>query len=69
MKSKLKQNTPNLLPLRKSLFWDTYIKNIDWSKQYGAVIKSKFEKEEKKVKKDEIIRLHGAKKVNKKLWL
>lgn len=65
-KSKLKQNTPNLLLLRKSLFWDTEINNIDWSKQYRAVIQRIFERGNE-CEKDEIIRFYGAEKVNKTL--
>lgn len=65
-KSKLNQNTPNLLLLRKSLFWDTEINNIDWSKQYRAVIQRIFERGNE-CEKDEIIRFYGAEKVNKTL--
>lgn len=65
-KSKLKQNTPNLLILRKSLFWDTEINNIDWSKKYRAVIQRIFERGNES-EKDEIIRFYGAEKVNKTL--
>jgi plasmid maintenance system antidote protein VapI len=62
-KSKLKQNTPNLLILRKSLFWDTEINKIDWSKQYSAVIQRIFERGNE-IEKNEIIRFYGAEKVN-----
>lgn len=65
-KSKLKQNTPNLLLLRKSLFWDTEINNIDWSKKYRAVIQRIFERGNES-EKDEIIRFYGSEKVNKTL--
>lgn len=65
-KRKLKQNTPNLLILRKSLFWDTEIQNIDWSKQYSAVIERIFERGNES-EKDEIIRFYGAEKVNRTL--
>ena len=43
-KSKIKQTTPNLAILRKSLFWDTDSNKIDWSKQYKAVIQRVFER-------------------------
>lgn len=43
-KKKLKQNTPNLSILRKSLFWDTDIDQIDWGKQYKAIIHRIFER-------------------------
>lgn len=65
-KRKLKQSTPNLLILRKSLFWDTEIKNIDWSKQYKAVIERIFERGNES-EKDEIIRFYGAEKANRTL--
>lgn len=65
-KSKLRQNTPNLLILRKSLFWDTEINNIDWSKKYRAVIQRIFERGNES-EKDKIINFYGAEKVNKTL--
>jgi plasmid maintenance system antidote protein VapI len=37
-KKKLNQNVPNLSILRKSLFWDTDMNQIDWDKQYKAII-------------------------------
>ncbi len=37
-KKKLEQNTPDLSILLKSLFWDTEIYQIDWNKQYKAII-------------------------------
>lgn len=43
-KKKLKQNTPNLSILRKSLFWDTDINQIDWNKQNKAIIQRIFER-------------------------
>ena len=43
-KNKLKQNTPDLTLLRKSLFWDTDISKIDWQRQSVAVIKRVFER-------------------------
>jgi plasmid maintenance system antidote protein VapI len=43
-KKKLKQHTPNLSILRKSLFWDTDINQIDWAKQYKAIIRRIFER-------------------------
>ncbi len=43
-KKKLKQNTPNLTILRKSLFWDTDIHQIDWVKQYKAIIQRVIER-------------------------
>jgi hypothetical protein len=38
------QILPNLSILRKSLFWDTNIHQIDWNKQYKAVINRIFER-------------------------
>ena len=43
-KKKLEQNTPDLSILRKSLFWDTDIHQIDWAKQYKAIIQRVFER-------------------------
>ncbi|MDP3446412.1 MAG: helix-turn-helix domain-containing protein [Ignavibacteria bacterium] len=54
--------TPNLSVLRKSLFWDTDINNIDWQKQYKAVIRRVFERGNEK-EKSEITRFYGLQKV------
>ena len=56
------QLSPNLSILRKSLFWDTEILNIDWNKQSKAVINRVFERGNEEEKK-EIERFYGKKKV------
>ncbi len=61
-KNKQNQNTPKLSLLRKSLFWDTDIHKIDWSKQYKAVIQRIFERGNE-AEKDEVIRFYGQEKV------
>ncbi len=38
-KKKFKPLTPNLSLIRKSVFWDTDISQIDWDKQKNAVIR------------------------------
>jgi len=53
---------PNLIRLRKNLFWDTDINTIDWEKQSKAVIERIFERGNISEKK-EIIRFYGALKV------
>jgi hypothetical protein len=45
------------------LFWDTDINNIDWQKQYKAVIRRVFERGNEK-EKSEITRFYGLQKVN-----
>ena len=65
-KCRLKQNIPNLQILRKSLFWDTEINKIDWSKQYRAVIQRIFERGNE-IEKKEIIRIYGSEKVDRAL--
>lgn len=65
-KSKLKQISPNLSKLRKSLFWDTDINTIDWSKQYKAVIQRIFERGNETERK-EIIRFYGQEKIKNAL--
>ena len=54
--------TPDFSILRKSLFWDTDIENIDWEKHYKAVIRRILERGNSMEKK-EIIRFYGIKKV------
>jgi hypothetical protein len=61
-KEKLRRRTPNLVVLRKSLFWDTDISEIDWENQAEAVIKRVFERGEDE-EKEEITRFYGQRKV------
>jgi plasmid maintenance system antidote protein VapI len=65
-KSKLNQISPNLSKLRKSLFWDTDINKIDWSKQYRAVIQRIFERGNETERK-EVIRFYGQEKIKNAL--
>lgn len=65
-KDKLKSKTPNLSLLRKSLFWDTDINNIEWHKQRKAVIKRVFERGNA-TEQDEIVRFYGKQKVDNAL--
>lgn len=65
-KNKLKQDNPNLLVLRKSLFWDTDINKINWSKQYSAVIQRIFERGNE-AEKIEITNFYGQETVKKAL--
>ncbi|MBA5791685.1 helix-turn-helix domain-containing protein [Flavobacterium sp. xlx-214] len=60
--------TPNLLLLRKSLFWDTDINKIDWDKQYRAVIQRVFERGND-IEKNEVKRFYGKSKIDKVLAL
>lgn len=62
-KKKEDSQTPNLSILRKSLFWDTDISNIDWGRQYKAVIKRVFERGNE-VEKNEIRNFYGSRKIN-----
>jgi len=61
-KEKLGRQTPNLVVLRKSLFWDTDISKIDWEKQSKAVIKRVFERGDDD-EKEELTRFYGQEKV------
>jgi len=65
-KEKGKFKTPDLDILRTSLFWDTKIENLDWEKQYKAVIKRVFEKGNEQ-EKNEILQFYGKKKVEEAL--
>jgi plasmid maintenance system antidote protein VapI len=57
---------PNLAKLRRVLFWDTKMENIDWGKQKNAVIKRVFERGNK-IEKEEIIRFYGQETINNTL--
>jgi plasmid maintenance system antidote protein VapI len=43
-KKKIKPSTPDVANIRKSVFWDTDISQIDWNKQKNAVIRRIFER-------------------------
>jgi hypothetical protein len=51
-----------LAVLRKSLFWDTAIPQIDWKKQARAVIERVFERGDDE-EKEELTRFYGQEKV------
>lgn len=53
---------PNFSILRKALFWDTCIDNIDWNIHYKYVISRIFERGND-VEKSEIMRFYGADKI------
>jgi len=55
---------PDFTKLRRVLFWDTKMENIDWEKQKKAVIKRVFERGDE-IEKEEIIRFYGQETVNK----
>jgi len=59
---KLVRRTPDLTILRKSLFWDTDISQIDWEKQAKAVIRRTFERGDDE-EKEEITKFYGEEKV------
>jgi antitoxin HigA-1 len=65
---KKKQNIlhPDFTKLRRILFWDTKMENIDWENQKNSVIKRVFERGNE-TEKDEIIRFYGSEAVNKAL--
>ena len=58
-KNKIKQITPDLSLLRKSLFWDTDITKIDWQKQSATVIIRVFERGND-IEKEEINRFYKS---------
>lgn len=66
IKEKEIRSTPDLHILSKALFWDTDIQQIDWERQYRAVIQRVFERGNEN-DKNEIIRFYGTKKVNQAL--
>jgi len=49
--------------LRRVLFWDTKIENINWEKQKNAVIKRVFERGND-IEKNEIICFYGIENIN-----
>ncbi|MCE6988615.1 DUF6922 domain-containing protein [Dyadobacter sp. CY323] len=61
-KEKQLKLTPNLMILRKSLFWDTDVDRIDWEKQAKAVIERVFERGNND-EKEEMTRFYGQAKI------
>jgi plasmid maintenance system antidote protein VapI len=57
------KETPDLSKLRRVLFWDTKMENINWVKQKKAVIKRVFERGNDSEKK-EITRFYGKENIN-----
>jgi len=54
---------PDLSKLRRVLFWDTLMENINWGKQKNAVIKRVFERGNDS-EKEEITRFYGIENIN-----
>ena len=54
---------PDFTKLRRILFWDTKMENIDWEKQKDVIIKRVFERGNE-TEKNEIIRFYGPEIVN-----
>ncbi|HEY5470626.1 MAG TPA: hypothetical protein VIK07_08890 [Bacteroidales bacterium] len=54
---------PDFTKLRRVLFWDTKMENINWEKQKNAVIKRVFERGND-IEKSEIISFYGIENIN-----
>jgi len=54
---------PDLTKLRRVLFWDTKMENINWERQKNAVIKRVFDRGND-IEKNEIISFYGIKTIN-----
>jgi len=54
---------PDLAKLRRALFWDTLMENINWERQKNAVIKRVFERGND-IEKNEIINFYGINTIN-----
>jgi plasmid maintenance system antidote protein VapI len=54
---------PDLTKLRRVLFWDTKMENINWERQKNAVIKRVFERGND-IEKNEIINFYGIKTIS-----
>ena len=55
---KLELASPNLSKFRKSLFWDTDVRKIDWEQQYKAIISGVFERGNEE-EQNELARFYG----------
>ncbi|MFP4488030.1 MAG: transcriptional regulator [Bacteroidales bacterium] len=63
LKNKQHKSHPDYTKLRRVLFWDTKMEDIDWKKQKNAIIKRVFERGNE-IEKREIIRFYGRDNVN-----
>lgn len=54
---------PDFTKLRRVLFWDTKMENINWEKQKNAVIKRVFERGND-IEKNEVINFYGIENIN-----
>jgi len=63
LKDKQHKLQPDYAKLRRVLFWDTKMENIDWEKQKNEVIKRVFERGNE-IEKGEMIRFYGQENVN-----
>ena len=68
IKKRQSKSNPDLTKLRRVLFWDTRMENIDWDEQKISVIKRVFERGND-IEKNEITRFYGQEAVNKALDL
>ncbi len=63
IKRRLYRIHPDFTKLRRVLFWDTKMENIEWEKQKKAIIKRVFERGNE-IEKEEIVRFYGQDEVN-----
>lgn len=66
LKRKQHKLYPDFTKLRRILFWDTKMENIDWEAQKNSIIKRVFERGNE-IEKNEIIRFYGKEIINKAL--
>src|SRR4030043_2068610 len=66
LKRKQHKLYPDFTKLRRILFWDTEMENIDWEAQKNSIIKRVFERGNE-IEKNEIIRFYGKEIINKAL--
>jgi plasmid maintenance system antidote protein VapI len=63
LKKKQHKLHPDFTKLRRILFWDTKMENLDWETQKNFIIKRVFERGND-IEKNEIIRFYGIEAVN-----
>jgi antitoxin HigA-1 len=63
IRNKQYKSHPDYTKLRRVMFWDTKMEDIDWEKQKKAVIKRVFERGNE-IEKNEIVRFYGQENVN-----
>lgn len=66
LKKRQNKRYPDFSRLRRALFWETSMENIDWEMQKNAIIKRVYERGNE-IEKNEIVQFYGIESINEVL--